>query len=313
MPTQMLPNNGHGEFMILNGALVPFADARIHCLAPAVTYAANVFEGLRAYWNERQEQLYVFRLDDHLRRLDYSMKVMRFQSAYEPATLRAAVLRLLQANNVREGVHMRVHAYVDVDGMMTATSPIGMFVSMVARPISPQAKQGIHAAVSSWTRISDNSTSPRVKSTANYVNGRLASLQAKIDGYDNAILLTGGGQVAEGPGACLFIVREGSLVTPDVTQDILESITRATIIQGAEEWLNLRVTERRVARTELYGADEMFFCGTGQEIVPVVSVDRHPVGTGNVGPLTATLQQRYFALVRGETEEHKDWLTPVYE
>ena len=302
-----------GDSMILNGRLVPFAEARIHCLAPAVTYAANVFEGLRAYWNDDERQLYVFRLDDHLARLDYSARVLRFgPHPYDRDTLRRLLVELLRANAVRESAHLRIHLYIDGDGMLSATEPVGMFMSCLRRPTARAVVEGCTAQVSSWTRIADNASPPRVKSTANYVNGRLAALQARQDGYDTAILLTASGHVSEGPAACLFIVREGVPVTPDRTQDILESITRDTLITGFREWFGLAVEQRAIGRTELLAADEVFFCGTGQEIVPVVAIDGLPVGSGRVGPVTAALQQRYFALTSGLDKAHPDWRTPVY-
>lgn len=293
--------------------MTPFAEARIHCLAPAVTYAANIFEGIRAYWNEDEQQLYVFRLEEHLERLEYSARVMRFGAhPYGRDVLRGHVLSLLRANNARESVHLRIHLYIDEDGMMTATGPVGMFVSCVFRPTSPMAKTGCKAQVSSWTRLRDSSSPPRVKTTANYVNGRLASIQAKQDGYDTAIILNDAGDVSEGPAACIFIVRDGVLVTPDVTRNILESVTRDTLIQRAQEWCGTHVVERAIGRTELYACEEAFFCGTGQEITPIVSIDGLAIGTGAVGPLTAKLQERYFAVTSGRDTADAQWRLPVY-
>lgn len=303
----------HGTHMILNGDLVPFADAKIHCLAPGITYAANAFEGLRAYWNAEQRQLFVFRLDDHLDRLQRTMKIMRFDRPYDNAVLKECVLRLLRANGIRENVHLRLHVYVDGDGSMTATGPLGMFISCVLRGEATETVKGVHAAVSSWTRLSDNASPPRVKVTANYHNGRLAALQAKTDGYDYPIMLTERGLVAEGPGACLFLIRDGVAMTPDVTQSILESITRETLLAGFREWLGGQAVERPLVRTELYLADEAFFCGTGQEVRPILSIDRLPVGDGRIGPLTAKLQQRYFDVVSGRGADHPEWRTAVYE
>lgn len=302
----------NGDYMIQNGRLVPFAEARIHCLSPAVTSAVNVFEGIRAYWNDEQEQLHVFRLDEHLARLDYSAKVMRIGAhPWDRDALREMVCDLLRANAARESVHMRIHLYVDEDGFMTATEPAGMFISCVFRPRTRQSMEGCTAQVSSWTRLSDNSGPPRVKSSANYFNGRLAALQARQDGYDNAILLTASGHVCEGPGACIFLVRDGRPVTPDRSQHILESITRDTLIRLAAE-MGLPTEERAIGRTELYAAEEAFFCGTGNEVTPIVAIDGLPVGSGGVGPITAALQDRYFALASGRDPAHPDWRTPVY-
>ncbi len=297
--------------MVLNGAIVPYEEARIHCLAPAITYAAAVFEGIRAYWNAEQQRLHVFRLDDHLHRLQYSMKVMRFEAPYSMTMLRASVLDLLRVSRMRENAYLRVQTYIDGDGAMGATGPLGMFVSCVRRPPSKLLQTGIRVGVSSWARLADNAAPPRVKATANYVNGRLASIQARQDGYDNALLLTANGTVAEAPGACLFIVRDGRLITPDVADGILESITRDTLLWGAQAWLGQTVEQRPIGRSELYAADEIFLCGTGAEVQPVIAVDRLPVGNGEVGPLAAAMQLRYFNLVSGRDAARPDWRTEI--
>jgi branched-chain amino acid aminotransferase len=166
--------------------------------------------------------------------------------------------------------------------------------------------------VSSWTRLRDNSSPPRVKTTANYVNGRLASMQAKQDGYDTAILVTDAGKVSEGPGACLFGIRNGVPITPDFSQDILESITRDTLLKGFGEWMGLKVEERAIGRSELYACEEVFFCGSGQEVLPVVNIDGLPIGSGRVGPITAKLQKHYFDVVSGRDASHPEWRTAVY-
>lgn len=171
---------------------------------------------------------------------------------------------------------------------------------------------GIDCAVSSWTRISDNATPPRVKCAANYVNGRLALLQAKADGYDSVIILNPNGKVSEAPGACLFIVRDGVPATPAATQGILESITRRTLVQLFDETLGLRAQEREIDRTELYCAEEMFICGTGYQVLPVVSIDRLKVGDGQIGPLTAKLAESYVSMTRGTVPDHPEWRTPAY-
>jgi branched-chain amino acid aminotransferase len=167
--------------------------------------------------------------------------------------------------------------------------------------------------VSSWTRTSDNAIPIRLKSGSNYQNGRLATLQAKADGYDAPILLNRGGTVAEGTGATFFMVRRGTLLTPPLTADILESITRVTLLSDVIPDLGLEVVERDIARTELYVADEAFFCGSGYEITPITSIDKFPLGTGEVGPITKRLSKAYMDLVRGVDKRHPEWRTPVYK
>ena len=299
------------RFISFNGEIVPFADARIHVLTPGVKYGAGVFEGIRGYWNEKRGEMYLFRLREHLERLQYSMRTMRFDHGLANDAVEAAILAVVRANDLREDVHIRPMVWVDGDAEMQSTGPIGWMVAALPRPFNPQVRDGVHVGISSWRRIADTAMPARVKATSNYVNGRLAGIQGKLDGYDNVLLLTQGGHVAESPGSCFFMVRAGRPITPGVTSSILESVTRATVIELLAE-LAGPTAERDVDRTELYAADEAFFCGSGQEIQPIVSVDRLPVGTGAPGPLTRRLQERYFALVRGETNDHADWLTPVW-
>lgn len=296
--------------IIHNGTAMPFGEARLHPLSLAVAYGVAVFEGMRAYRHPVTGGFSVFRLDEHLARLQQGMKVMRFADPPQSATLRGAVLEVVRLNAPDEDAYIRVQAQIEGFGMMGATGPVGWIAAALPRERSAKFSTGLHACVSSWTRISDNSMPPRVKATANYHAGRLATLQAKADGYDSVILLTNRGKVSEAAGSCLFLLRDGVLATPGRSSDILESVTRATVLQLAAE-LGIPTAEREVDRTELYIADEIFLCGTGQELVPVVSVDRLPVADGRPGPVTARLQAAYEAVVRGTTDAHPEWRTPV--
>jgi branched-chain amino acid aminotransferase len=300
------------EFKIwMNGKLVDAAEAVLPVDSAAVFYATNVFEGLRAYWNEADQELYCFRLGEHFARLRESMKMMRFRVGYSDSDLRAAVREVLAGNHLREDVHMHLVAYVVGPGL-DATSPTGLYVSPRRRGRLTDGG-GLHCCVTSWARTSDNAIPIRLKCGANYQNGRLALLQAKADGYDAPIFLTQHGRVAEGTGATFFMVRKGKLVTPPVTSDILESITRATLIEAiAPDVLGMDVVEREIARTELYVAEEAFFCGSGYEITPIVAIDRFPLGDGHVGPITQKLLTAYMNVVRGVDPRHQEWRTPIY-
>jgi branched-chain amino acid aminotransferase len=300
------------EYMCLNGEIVPYGDAKIHAFSAVVKYGLGVFEGLRAYWNEDRRQLYVFRLPEHLDRLRFGMKAMRYERILEREFLQDCVLRTLRANDVRENAHVRIIAYVDGDGELTVAGPVGLVVGVVRRPPGKSLQTGVRVAVSSWQRIADNALPPRVKCTANYVNNRAAELTARLDGHDGVLMLGADGKLSEASGACVFLVRSGELVTPDVASDILESITRETVIESARRVHRLVVHERRVDRTELLAADEAFWCGSGQEVVPIVAVDRLPVGDGAPGPITRRIQQHYFGLVRGDVPDHAEWRTPVW-
>jgi branched-chain amino acid aminotransferase len=223
---------------------------------------------------------------------------------------------LLIKNGLREDVHLGPSVYFGVGRHFFSYEPGSIEVGAyaLARPRSSilGTGKGVHACVSSWTRISDRDIPPRIKAAANYQNGRLAAVQAAEDGYDDAILLNELGKVAEAPGACVFIVRDGRALTPPVTGGILESITRITLIQLLEEQMSVPVVERQIDRTELYIADEVWMCGSAFEVTPIVSVDRYQVGDGNVGPLTARLQAEYEDCVRGKNPRYVSWVLPVY-
>jgi len=302
----------HPGFLLFNGELVEYDRARVHVLRTAFKYGAIVFEGFRAYWNEGQRELYGFRLQDHFSRLLASMKITRMPSNYGVDAYVDDLLRLMRANELREDLHMRVAAFVDADdGSLASTEPVA--VSMAAMPMGRYfAHEGLHVAVSSRTRISDFSMPPRVKAVPNYHNSRLALLQARTDGYDDAILLSQDGKVTEGPGYGVFISRGGRLITPPVTAGILESITRDSLLRLAAEELGVDVQEREIDRTELYLADEIFFCGSSAEVTPVLSVDRHPVGGGKPGTRTLELREHFQAAARGAMPDKFGWLTPVY-
>ena len=296
----------------MNGTLVPEPEAKLPVNSAAVFYATNVFEGIRAYWSAADEELYCFRLAEHFARIRESMKMMRFTVPYTDADLYEAVRQILSGNDLREDIHMHLVAYVAGVGL-DATEPTGLYINPRRRP-RVKDNEGLKCCVSSWVRTSDNAIPIRLKSGSNYQNGRLATLQAKADGYDGPIFLNGQGHVAEGSGATFFMVRKGQVVTPPLTADILESITRSTLIEDlVPRALGQKVVEREIDRTEIYVAEEAFFCGSGYEITPITSIDRFPLGDGKVGPLTRRLSEAYLNLVRGVDKTHPEWRTAVYQ
>jgi branched-chain amino acid aminotransferase len=294
---------------MMNGELLPFAEAGLHPLSLAVTYATTVFEGVRAYLLDGGAQFSLFRLDDHIRRLQAGMRLLRFEHNYDTRYFRDALIRLIRANEPDSDVYIRLLVYVEGTGLMATTGPIGFTAAAMPRDKPKFADSGMSLGVSSWQRLADNASPPRIKSTANYHNARLAALQAKSDGYDGALMLTSQGRVSESPIACFFMVRDGKLITPHASSGILESITRDTIITRYRELTGRDVEQREVDRSELYFAEEAFLCGTGQEIVPVTRIDRFPVGAGEVGPLTRQLRDDYFEVVRGISSVHPEWRT----
>ncbi len=304
------------KYAWMDGAIVPWSEARLHVNSGAVTQAASVFEGIRAYWNREQEELYVFKLAEHLDRLfDSSMKILRLSIPFSRQDLADALVELIKRNEFREDIHLRTTCYFGL-GERQSVDPaevyMGACITAGPLPQSSAIKTGIQCCVSSWERISDHSQPPRIKAAANYLSVRLATIQAKVDGYDDALLLNREGKVSEAPVSCIFMVRNGTVITPPITSNILESITRTTLIHIYREELGIETVERDIDRTELYIAEELFLCGTGREVTPVVSVDRLPVADGQPGPLTRQVQDMYFDIVRGKSEKYLNWLTPVY-
>ena len=299
------------KLIMMNGELLPFAEAGLHPLSLAVTYAATVFEGVRAYHKPESGQFLLFRLAEHVQRLQAGMKLLRFDGTYETDYLRDCLTRLIHANEPDGDVYIRLLVYIEGTGLMSTTGPVGFTAAAMPRAKPKFADTGMSLGVSSWQRLSDNASPPRIKSTANYVNARLVSHQAKADGYDGALMLTPEGKVSESPIACFFMVRDGQLITPNCTSNILESITRDTILTRYQELTGHAANERVVDRSELYFADEAFLCGTGQEILPVTSIDKLPVGNGMVGPITQQLSQDYFNIVRGAVPDHPEWRTLI--
>lgn len=293
----------------MNGKLVPNEQAVLPVNSAAVFYATNVFEGVRAYWNKEDDELYCFRLDEHFTRFRESLKMMRMEIEYSDEDLTNAIRETLKGNDLHEDIHMHMVAYVLAPGL-DVTGPTGVYINPRRRT---STTDGMHCDVSSWVRTSDNAIPIRLKSGSNYQNGRLATLQSKANGYDQPIFLNKEGHVAEGTGASLFMVRKGRLVTPPVTADILESITRTTLMEYiCPEMFGMSVQERDIDRTELYVADEAFFCGSGYEITPILSIDRFQLGDGNVGPITSRLMRAYMDIVRGVDKSYPEWRTPVY-
>jgi branched-chain amino acid aminotransferase len=294
------------------GKIVPYEDARVHVLSTAMKYAASVYEAMRAYWSDADQQLYVFRPREHLRRLERSAKIARIPLPADAARLERETLEIIRANEMREDLHVRLIVFVDTDdGGLASREPVGYVIAPIPTTRYFETA-GLHVGVSSWHRTADNAIPARVKAAANYQNSRLALLQAKTDGYDDAIMLNQDGSVAEGPGYTLFLVTEDRPMTPSVTSNILEGVTRATLLTLFPESLGVTVEQREIDRTELYVADEAFFAGTAAEVTPILSIDRRPVGEGVIGPLTAKVRDAYFRSVRDGSAPHPEWRIPVY-
>lgn len=298
------------DFIYVDGTMVPSADATVHVSSVAAKYGANVFEGLCAYAGD-DDQSFVFRVPDHLARLHESVRIMQIDHGWRDEDCLEAILTSLRHNRIRGDAHIRLTLFVTGEGKNDATGPASLVCVAAARTVVPLEQKGVHAAVITWRRIDDAIMPPRVKAGANYHNSRFGLLEARRNGYDEPIFLTLAGKVSEGASACLAMVRRGTLVMPPVTASVLESVTRATLLELAADDLGLQVQERDIDRTELYVAEEVFFCGSAAEIRPVLSVDRCPVRDGGIGPVTRRLWHAYEAAVRGRNAARAAWLTPV--
>lgn len=299
-----------------NGEIIPWEEATIHVNSVGHASVAGIFEGIKAYWNEADKQLYVFRLNDHLKRFLASIKMVRYGFKYTLAELIQFVLDTLRANEYRRDVYIRPYIFQKgiVRELLQAVPGKETELIIDSWPFTSyrDPDHAIDVCVSSWTRIADNVLPARLKCFSNYHNGRLAAMEANVSGYDWPILLDGQGKVTEGPGACLAIVRNGTVITPPITSSILESVTRETVGRIVTEVLDIPFEERVIDRTELYICDELFFIGTGWEIMPVASVDRLPVGDGKPGPIGRAIRKAYGEIVRGIDTRHPEWRTPVW-
>ena len=298
----------------LDGKFVPIRDAKISVMTHAFNYGTGVFEGIRAYWNAEEEQLYGLHLHEHFSRLLRSGKIMRISIPHTADELVATAVELLRKCGYREDAYVRPVAYKSTpvigvrlhnldDGLTIFAVPFGNYI---------EVDKGIACHVSSWRRVDDNAIPARAKITGSYVNAALAKSEAEEAGFAEAIVLTQDGHVSEGSAANLFLVRDGKLLTAPATDNILEGIVRSSVMRIATD-LGVEVEIRSIDRTELYICDEMFMCGTGVQISPVTSVDRREVGTGEIGPITKRISKIYFDAVRGKDARYKDWLTPIYK
>jgi branched-chain amino acid aminotransferase len=287
-------------------------EAMVSVLSPTAQFGLNVFEGLRGYSND-SGQVFLFRLDDHLRRLMQSCRLIGIESPYTPEQISDAILEIIQVNKIHGDLAARVTLFVDGQGSWSSIEPVDMFVAPILKPRNTLSDaSGQIACTSTWRRIEDTMLPPRTKAGANYINGRYAHLEAQANGGNLPILLNYSGKVAEGAGACLMMVRDGFLVTPPRTAAILESITRDTLLTLAGE-AGLITQEREIDRTELYLAEEVFLCGSSAELTPLARIDRFSIGNGRPGPITCLLSKRYFDSADGTASDHHTWLTPVWK
>ena len=296
------------------GEFVPLRDANINVMTHGFNYGTAVFEGVRAYWNADDQQLYALELLAHYTRILASARLLMMEVRQGPEELAEQTLELLRRNGLREDMYVRPIIYKSSETIGVRLHNLDADVTIFAVPFGQyiDTEGGIRAQVSSWRRTDDNAIPARGKITGAYVNGALAKSEAQLNGFDEAIVLTSDGHVSEGSAENLFIVKGGTLITPPVTDNILEGITRRRLMEIARDEYGVPVLERSIDRTELYAADEVFLCGTGAQISPVIEIDRRKVGNGRPGPITRDVSRTYFDAVRGRLPAYRGWLTPVY-
>lgn len=301
------------KILYMNGEFLPAERGVISVRTHGFAYGTGCFEGIRGYWNEEKQEVYLFRLREHYERLLRSCKILNIALPYTIDQLIESSVELVRQNEQRQDVYLRPVAYkgsevigVRLNGLrddyILTSEPMGNYVEI----------GGLRCGVSSWRRIDDNAMPARAKIIGSYVNAAFAKEEALQNGYDEAIMLTHEGNVSEGSAENIFLVINGELVTPSSTENILLGVTRDTVMKLAQRELGIITRERPVDRTELYTADEVFLCGTGAQIAPVIDIDHRPVGNGQVGPIGGKLQELYFDVVRGRKSEYAQWCTPVY-
>ncbi|HEX6548112.1 MAG TPA: branched-chain amino acid transaminase [Candidatus Dormibacteraeota bacterium] len=301
-------------WVYFNGQVCRYEDVHLGLMTHALHYGTGCFEGIRAYWNEKREQLYLLQAAAHYERLKRSGKILRMEVPHDTETLIGITLDVLRRNQFRTDTYIRPLLFKSVEqiGVQLHGLPETFAIYMVPFGKYVETESGIRCMVSSWRRVSDESVPARAKITGAYINSALAKSEALESGYDEAIVLSSDGHVSEGSAENLFMIKDGKAFTPPVTDDILEGVTRQLVMNLLRDEIGMPVLERSIDRTELYTSDELLLCGTGAQISPVIEVDHRVVGDGRVGEITQELQQIYFGAVRGENQKFADWTIPVY-
>ena len=295
------------------GKIVPLADAKVNIATHGFLYGTAVFSGMRAYWNEEQQSLFVFRPYDHFRRLLHSARIMSMQSLYDEEGLIQLTVDLLKTDNWQQDVYLRPTFYKADMGigvrLHNLRDEFSMFVTAFDKYVANDTNA--HVTISSWRRIDDNAIPARGKISGAYANSALIKTDANLAGFDEALVLDSNGHISEGSAMNIFMLRDGVLVTPPVTDNILEGITRKSIIELARKELGLEVVERSIDRTEVFIAEEMFMTGTAAQVTAVTKVDHRPVGAGVMGPITTKFRTMYEDILRGKNNKYLHWNVAV--
>ena len=304
-----LPN-----YAFFKGRIVPYSEAKVGVMTHALNYGTGCFGGIRGYWNEEEEQLLVFRPYDHYARFLHSAKLLRMDLGYTEEELVNITLDLLRTEGLRQDCYLRPLAYKADEVIGVRLNDLTDEVTIFAIPFGRYVEndEGAHVTISSWRRVEDNSIPARGKITGAYVNSAFAKTDALLSGFDEAIVLNQDGHVSEGSAENLFMLRDGVVVTPPGHDNILQGITRRTLIKLLRDEMGMEVVERSIDRTELYLAEELWFSGTGVQIAAITRIDHRPIGEGRMGPVVGELRDLFFDVVRGRVPKYRHWCQPVY-
>ena len=302
------------RFAFFKGNIVPIGEAKVGIMTHALHYGTACFAGLRAYWNEEEQQLFIFRAEDHFHRFINSTRLLHMNLPYSAEELVEIVLRLLRREYFQQDIYIRPLAYKSSELIGVRLHDLDDEVTIFALPFGRylQNEEGARATISSWRRVDDNAIPARGKISGSYVNSALIKTDACLKGFDEAIVLNQNGHVSEGSAENLFIIRGGVAYTPPVYENILEGINRRCHIQLLRDEFGIETVERPLDRTEVLLADEVFFCGTGVQIVAVTTIDSFQIGSGQMGPVVGRLRELFFDIVRGRNPKYRHWCVPVY-
>ncbi len=305
---------GKPKYAFFNDEIVPLEDAKVGVMTHALNYGTGVFGGLRGYWNDEEEQLFVMRPVDHFRRFVQSAKMMRIAVKYTPEQISDILTELLRMENFKENCYIRPLAYKSEEMIGVRLHNVSDSMTIFCLPFGRYVdnEEGAHVCFSAWRRIDDNTIPARGKVTGAYANSSLIKTDAVLAGYDEAIVLNDDGHVSEMSSANFMMVRDGVVYTPPIYDNVLEGITRRSLIQMIRDELGVEVVERPIDRTEVYIADEAFMCGTGVQIAAITQVEHRPIGDGVMGPITQRIRDLYFDVVTGRVEKYRHWLSPIY-
>jgi branched-chain amino acid aminotransferase len=300
-------------YAYFNKQIMPLADAKIGIMTHAFNYGTGVFEGIRGNWNEEDETIYLFKIEEHLKRLRMSAKICRINIEEPDEEITENIKRVVEMSAIREDQYIRPLAYKSSEVLGVRVHDLEDDLLIFVAPFGPylDIEAGIRCQTSSWRRVGDTSIPARSKNTGIYINSALAKTEATLNGYDEAIMLSDDGHLSEGSGENIVVIRDGKLITPSPADNVLEGITLETVLGLAQDEFGLEVQARMIDRSELYVADEVFMTGTAAHVTPILEVDQRPVGDGKVGKITGQLQKTYFDIIYGRNPKYRDWCTPI--